>query len=162
MGREDVCGAGHPLHPSRAYPARITSFARAPFTLRKGQGRLVVGVAFVVVFEGLFGGVEGVYGCGESAVEEHLRDEFDDLLFRPAVVECACDVPGKLVGFVKDDERGYGADAADVSGQRLTLVDVSEEGGVDEVECVVGDAFGDRVWLWRAVVVPVTPFFGLC
>ena len=54
----------------------------------------VVGVSLVVVFERLFGGVEGVNACGVSAVEEHLGDEFDDLLFGPAVVEGAGDVAG--------------------------------------------------------------------
>ena len=70
--------------------------------------------------------------------------------------------PGQLVGFVKGDEGGDGADASDVAGKGFTLVDVSEEGCVDEVKCVVGNAFGDRVRSWSAVVVPVTPFFGLC
>ena len=49
-------------------------------------------MSLVVIFEGLFGGVEGVDAHRVSAVEEHLGDEFDDLLFCPAVVEGAGDV----------------------------------------------------------------------
>ena len=46
--------------------------------------------------------------------------------------------PGSWFGLVEGDECGDGADAADIAGQGLTLVDVTEEGGVDEVEGVVG------------------------
>ena len=48
---------------------------------------LVVGVTLIVVVEGQLGSVQGVDACGVAAVEEHLGDQLDDLLFSPAVVE---------------------------------------------------------------------------
>ena len=118
-------------------------------------------MSLVVIFERLFGGVEGVDACRVSAVEEHLGDEFDDLLFGPAVVEGAGDVAWQLVGAVEGDEGGDGADAADVAGEGFTLVDVSEEGCVDEIEGVA-DGLGDGVGGGSAVVVPISPLFGFC
>ncbi len=49
-------------------------------------------MTLVAIFERLFDGVEGVDARRVAAVEEHLGDEFDDLLFGPAVDEGAGDV----------------------------------------------------------------------
>ena len=67
--------------------------------------------------------------------------------------------PGELVGTVEGDECGDGANAADVAGEGFTLVDVSEEGCVDEFEGVA-DGLGHGVGGGSAVVVPVSPLFG--
>lgn len=83
--------------------------------------------------EGLFGHPEGIDRGGHSTIENHLGNDFADLLLGHSDVESTLDVPAnKLRAVAQHGERGDGAEAAGLKVDCRPVVNLSVYYGVDQ------------------------------
>jgi len=83
--------------------------------------------------EGLFGHPEGIDRGGHSTVENHLGNDFADLLFGYPDVESTLDVPAdELRAVAQHGERGDGAETAGLKVDRRAVVNLSVDYGVNQ------------------------------
>ena len=84
--------------------------------------------------EGLFSHPEGIDRGGHSTVENHLRNDFTDLLLGYSDVESTLDVPADQLGAVaQHGERSDGAEATSLKVDRGAVVNLPVDYGVDQL-----------------------------